>query len=286
MLLDSPAPPVAPPRRRALDNPRILTLAVVLLIGVLVAAAWLPSAIGLEALVSEVVLYGLAAVDLALLATLVFVLGRNIIKLWVERRQGAPFARFRTKLVAAMLAMTIVPATLVLVIGGEYLRSSSNRWFSVPVDEALSSAQKVAKGYVDERKESVTLRAAWLASSVSAADMESGNLAGLQAAARGELATMRDGLIEMYQAVPTPEGERDAVFLLALEAASPPRDAVQASADRIAARVAGSGREETTNDDVTSGGVLVRAAAPVRNAAGVVVGVVVVSLAVSEEMWT
>ncbi|MEO6223318.1 MAG: hypothetical protein ABIP90_08705, partial [Vicinamibacterales bacterium] len=68
MLLDSPAPPVSPPPRRALDNPRILTLGVVLLLAVLVAAAWLPSAVGVESLVSEVVLYGLAAVDLALLA--------------------------------------------------------------------------------------------------------------------------------------------------------------------------------------------------------------------------
>jgi two-component system nitrogen regulation sensor histidine kinase NtrY len=108
MLLDTPTPPATTPRRRALDNPRILTLAVVLLVGVLVAATWLPSVVGLESLVSEVMLYALAALDLALLAVLVFVLARNIIKLWVERRQGAPFARFRAKLVAALLAMTIL----------------------------------------------------------------------------------------------------------------------------------------------------------------------------------
>lgn len=286
MLLDSPTPPVTAPRRRALDNPRILALAVVLLIGVLVAAAWLPSAFRLESLVSEVVLYGLAAVDLALLATLVFVLGRNIIKLWVERRQGAPFARFRTKLVAALLAMTIVPATLVLVIGGEYLRSSANRWFSVPVDDALSAAQSIAAEYYRDRQESVKLKAAWIASNLPATDVEIGNLVALQQSVRGELSTMRDGLIEMYQTVPTPAGERNAVFLLALEAGTPPRDAVRASADRIAARVAASGAEDITQDEVGSGGVLVRAAAPVRNASGVVVGVVVVSLSVSEEMMT
>ena len=286
MLLDSTAPPAPPPRRRALDNPRILTLAVLLLIGVLVAATWLPNVVGLDSLVSEVVLYALAAVDLAMLAALVFVLARNIIKLWVERRQGAPFARFRAKLVAALLAMTIVPATLVLVIGSEFLRSSANRWFSVPVESALSAARQVASQYYRERQESVTVRATWLASSLSPIDIETGNMAALQATARGELATMRDGLIELYQAVPTPAGERNAVFLLALEAGTPPRDAVRASADRIAARVAASGGEDYTTDDVTSGGVLVRAAAPVRNAEGVVAGVVVISLHVPEEMNT
>ena len=289
MLLDSPAPPAEPsppPRRRALDNPRILTLVVILLIGVLVAAAWLPSVVKLESLVSEVVLYALAAVDLVLILVLVFVLGRNIIKLWVERRQGAPFARFRAKLVAALLAMTIVPATLVSVIGSEYLRSSVEHWFSVPVDETLGAAQKIAAYYHTERQESVKLRATWLASKVSAVDVQSGNVASLTASARSELATMRDGLIDMYQTVPTPAGERDAVFLLAVEAGAPPRDAVRASADRIASRVAASGREDFTSDEVGSGGALVRAAAPVRNSEGVVVGVVVVSLYISEEVQT
>jgi two-component system nitrogen regulation sensor histidine kinase NtrY len=86
--------------------------------------------------------------------------------------------------------------------------------------------------------------------------------------------------------VPTPSGERDAVFLLALEAGAPPRDIVRASADRIAARVAASGRVDATDDEVGSGGILARAAAPVRNVDGVVVGVVVVSLHVPEDLAT
>ncbi|MCR4375097.1 MAG: HAMP domain-containing protein, partial [Acidobacteria bacterium] len=283
MLLDSPSPPEppapAPPRRRALDNPRVLILGVLLLVGVLVAATWLPGIAGLEqTLVSEAVLYALAAVALALLATLVFVLARNIIKLWVERRQGAPFARFRAKLVAALLAMTIVPATLVLVIGSEFLRSSADRWFSVPVGDALEASKEIATLFYRERQESAGLRAARLADSLPPADVEQGQVQALQVIARGELATMRDGLVEIYQTVPTPGGERDAVFLLALEAGAPPRDVVRASADRIAARVAASGREAATEDEVDSGGVLVRAAAPVRNSGGVVVGVVVASL--------
>jgi len=287
MLLDSPAPPPhEPPRRRALDNPRVLTLAALLLIGVIVAATWLPSAAGLEqqALVSEAVVYAVAAVALALLAALGFVLARNIIKLWVERRQGAPFARFRAKLVFALLAMTILPATLVSVIGSEFLRSSASRWFSVPMDEALGAAKNIAVEYHTERQGSVRLRANWLAGSLPAADLEAGNVGTLQSLVRGDLATMRDGLIEMYQTIPTPAGDRDAVFLLGLEAGALPRDLVRASADRIAARVAASGREDSTEDEVASGGVLVRAASPVRNAAGIVVGVVVVSLYVPAEL--
>ena len=42
-----------------------------------------------------------------MLVALVFVLARNIVKLVVERRRGLPFARFRAKLVALLLGMTL-----------------------------------------------------------------------------------------------------------------------------------------------------------------------------------
>ena len=142
MLLDAP-PPETPrptePRRRTLDNPRALAGLALLLVVILVAMLWVPGRVGRleETLDNKVILYALAAVNLTMLAAILFVLGRNIVKLLVERRRWEPFARFRAKLVAALLAMTIIPASLVLIIGNEFLRTSADRWFSVPVDEAL-----------------------------------------------------------------------------------------------------------------------------------------------------
>lgn len=293
MLFDAPAPPPPPApdmpaparsRRRTLDNPRVLLLVAVLLLGILTMVFWVPGRIARmeQTLVSEVVFYALAAVCLFILLALVFVLARNIIKLLVERKAGAPFARFRTKLVLAMIGLTIVPTSLVLVTGNEFLRTSADRWFSVPVDEALDSAATLASLYYRERQEAALARAERLAAIVSAAQVERGDVAQLSLLVRGELATMRDGLVEIYQAVPTPTGERDAAFLLGQQVGAPPPDAVRASADRLAARVAATGAAQSTEDAVPSGGLLVRAGAPVRRADGVVSGVVVASLVVPE----
>ena len=79
-----------------------------------------------------------------MLVALVFVLARNIVKLVVERRRGLPFSRFRAKLVLALLGLTIVPSLLVLIVGGELIRSSTERWFSQPIDDVLSSATQIA----------------------------------------------------------------------------------------------------------------------------------------------
>jgi len=289
MLLDAPPPETprpAEPRRRTLDNPRALAGLALLLVAILVAMLWVPGRVGRleESLDNNVILYALAAVNLTMLAAILFVLGRNIVKLLVERRRGEPFARFRAKLVAALLAMTIIPASLVLIIGSQFLRTSADRWFSVPVDEALESAQIIAAQYYRERREAVTLRADRLSTLVPPGLIEAGDVSTISGFVRGELSTMRDGLVEVYQTVPTATGERDAVFLLAQQVGSPPPDAVRAQADRLAARVAATGNADTTQDTVQSGGFLVRAGAPVRNGAGVVVGVIVTSLHVSESM--
>ena len=82
-------------------------------------------------------LYAVSAADLTMLVVLVFVLARNIVKLIVERRRGLPFSRFRAKLVLAMLGLTIVPSVLVLIVGGELIRSSTERWLRVPIDDVL-----------------------------------------------------------------------------------------------------------------------------------------------------
>ena len=116
-----------PPQRPLRDNPIFVLLAIGLLVAALVALVTLADrSTGLSpALLSEVVLYALVAVDLTMLGALGFVLARNVIKLLVERRRALPFARFRAKLVAAMLGLTLVPAVLVLIVGSELIRNSA-----------------------------------------------------------------------------------------------------------------------------------------------------------------
>src|ERR1035437_10181952 len=77
------------------------------------------------------VLYPLSAADFTILFVFVWLLARNIVKLVVERRRGLPFARFRSKLVALLLAMTLVPAVLVLIVGSELIDASGDRGVKV-----------------------------------------------------------------------------------------------------------------------------------------------------------
>jgi len=140
---------MAPPRRPLRDNPRLILAGMLVLLAALVDIVALANrSAGLSPdFLTEFVLYGLWAADLTILLGLTFVLARNVIKLIVERRRALPFARFRGKLVAVLLGMTLVPAVLVLLVGSELIRNSTDRWFNAPMDEVLSSANRIAGDY-------------------------------------------------------------------------------------------------------------------------------------------
>ena len=280
---DTPEPPVpAPPApagepRRGLDSARFLVVLILILIGGLAGFVWMArrSTDLSPMFLSEVVLYALSAIDLTMLLVLGFVLARNIVKLVVERRRALPFARFRAKLVAALLAMTLVPAVLVSIIGSEIIRTSAERWFSAPVDDVVAGASRIASDFYAERRGDVVSRAERIAQTLPAAALAPGEVPALQAMLGPELRTSRARLVELYRLAPAPSGASDVELVVGVETPSLPRDHVRASAAWLALRAATSGRTESSEDPLESGGMLVRAAAPVRDAAGRMAGAVV-----------
>jgi two-component system nitrogen regulation sensor histidine kinase NtrY len=266
-------------RRRPLDNPRVLTVTALLLIGVLAGLLWLASRPIEQTLpvIANVAIYAVVALALALLVTLGFVLARNLLKLWVERRHAEPFARFRAKLVAALLAMSIVPAVLVLLSGSSIIANTMDRWFSEPVDEVLASAQEIASEYFRERTTAMDYRAVRMAAALPAEQVEAGDETGLDAILLQELLTYADGVIEVYRVVNEPGRPMDVAFVASQARGGNAEDFARASADRLALQTVTSGQPRTVREDLASGAVLVRAARPVRRVDDTLVGAVVAS---------
>jgi two-component system nitrogen regulation sensor histidine kinase NtrY len=252
-----------PPRKPFTDNTRLLLFFVLILLGALVGLLTL--ARGSRQLapdfLTEFVLYALSATNLTMLVVLVFVLARNIVKLVVERRRALPFARFRAKLVAVLLGMTLIPAVLVLIVGSELIRNSVDRWFNAPMDDVLSSANAIAGDYYQERQRLVASQARQLAQAMASEDLTASAVRGI---VEPVIAGERVRLVDVYRVIPggTPRVER--VF----EMAAPPlpRDYVGASADAFAERVASGSSETRTVERLRSGEDLVRGAAVVRTA--------------------
>ncbi|HZB25315.1 MAG TPA: ATP-binding protein [Vicinamibacterales bacterium] len=278
----SAAPP-APARRPFRDNPRLILLGIAVLLAALVAMVTLAdrSAELNPDFLTEVVLYALSAADLTMLLALVFVLARNIVKLIVERRRGLPFSRFRAKLVLVLLGLTIVPSVLVLIVGGELIRSSTQRWVAQPVDDVLTSANRIAGDYYREHETVVAGRAQAVASTIPAAAVLSGDADSLRTAIEREVRQGRVGLVEVY-AIPT---AGTPVPLVAVESPELPRGHRRASADLLAARVAAGSATTTAHEALDGGGELVRAGALVLDpASGRPIGAVLASDHLTSEL--
>ena len=271
--------PAAPPevRKPFRDNPRLILLGIGLLLVALVAMIALAdrSAELSPEFLSEVVLYALSAADFTILVVLLFVLARNVVKLLVERRRGLPFARFRAKLVAVLLGLTLIPSIMVLIVGSELIRNSAERWYSAPVDEVLTSASQVASTYYHERQEAVRTQARRLALALSTVDLGEGAVSQVRAIVTPDVREQRVSMVEVYRVVPG-RSRLEVAPLVDVASSTLPGGFARAAADRLAARAATGDDDTLSVEPLGDSGELVRAAAVVRRG-DEPVGVVVVS---------
>jgi two-component system nitrogen regulation sensor histidine kinase NtrY len=270
-----PAPPGAHKPFR--DNPRLILAGIAVLVGALVAILVVANRSPRFSpdFTSEFVLFGLIAADMTMLAALVFVLARNIVKVVVERRRGRPFARFRGKLVALLLGMTLVPAFLVLAVGSEVIRTSVDGWFNAPMDEILSAANEIAGDYYQERQMHVAEQAARIARTLASVDLAAPDVAQLRQLIVPDITSQRVQMVEVYR-VSTPAGGLPGLEPVVDVAASTlPPGYSRAAADRLAAQVLAGQPNARSSESLGTAGELLHAAAVIRNGAGAPSGVVV-----------
>jgi len=281
------APEPSPPRRRAgdrrgrafFDNTKLILLGIAALVGTLAGLLALAnrSASLTPDFLAEFVLYALSATDLTILVALVFVLARNIVKLLVERRRALPFARFRAKLVAALLGMTFIPAVLVLLVGSELIRNSVDRWFNAPMEQVLESAQGIAADYYQEQQRVVSAFSLRLSRRLGPLDVAAADPAVVQAAVQADEPPEHVEIVEVF-GVTSPGGASAQVRSVARVQAAGVPTGTDASSAALAERAAASGAEEPTVDRLASGAELIRSARPIRGSAqGPVRGVVIAS---------
>ncbi len=75
-----------------------------------------------------------------------FLLFRNLVKLYIERRANKPGSRIRTKLVFGVLALSIAPIALHVWFSITLLNRNLDKWFSQPTVEVLRSAERLIDG--------------------------------------------------------------------------------------------------------------------------------------------
>jgi two-component system nitrogen regulation sensor histidine kinase NtrY len=107
----------------------------------------LPEAPPEYALGNNIAFFLLINVNIILLAFLIFLVVRNLIKLVFERKRNILGSRLRVRLVLAFIALSLVPTLLLFVIAGGLVTRSFERWFDLQVENALQGSLEIGQTY-------------------------------------------------------------------------------------------------------------------------------------------
>ena len=96
-----------------------------------------------------------------LTVTLGFMLVRNFVKLYVERRSNKEGSRIRTKLVLGALALVFAPILFLLFFGVQVLNINLRRWFTQPAERIKMNYIEIDRAITRENRSKAEALALW-----------------------------------------------------------------------------------------------------------------------------
>jgi two-component system nitrogen regulation sensor histidine kinase NtrY len=105
---------------------------------------------------TNILLTFLQIIVLLMFLILLFVLGRNLAKLYLERKRKVLGARFKTKLLLFFIALSLIPTLLLFFFASDLISRNIETWFKTPIDRILDDTKSLADGFYINSEE-VTL---------------------------------------------------------------------------------------------------------------------------------
>ena len=116
-------------------------------------------------------LFFLLNLNILLLLVMALLVGRNIVKLFMERQEKALKAAFRTKLILAFLGLTLIPTVLLFVVASGLITNSIENWSNITVERSLRDSLDVAHDYYSQYEKRTAAAAQALAGLVQKQQM-------------------------------------------------------------------------------------------------------------------
>jgi len=117
-----------------------------------------------------VILYALSTINFLAFVVLLMVLVRNIIKLRRERRQMKLGAKFKTRLVAYFISLSLLPVFFLFFATYGLINRSVEKWFSEPAIQMVMNARGIGSDYAKGEQENLERMATTLARMVAGAE--------------------------------------------------------------------------------------------------------------------
>ncbi len=97
--------------------------------------------------VNSIFFFGLVNLNIIILIILLWLVFRNVGKLFIERRRNVLGSRLKTKLVVSFLSFSIIPTLLLFLISALYINTTFDKWFSIKIQNTLETALEITRIY-------------------------------------------------------------------------------------------------------------------------------------------
>jgi two-component system nitrogen regulation sensor histidine kinase NtrY len=141
-----PESPLSPEEQRRRKRERILIVVLIALVTTLAAVLNRSIYFGADFPISnQFFMFILININLLLLLLLIFLVVRNLVKLLYDRKRKVMGTKLRIRLVIAFVSLTLLPSTVLFVFAINFITSSIEFWFNVPVEQALENSLSVGR---------------------------------------------------------------------------------------------------------------------------------------------
>jgi len=96
---------------------------------------------------SNIAIFAVINIVILLVILLVYLVSRNVVKLFMESRSNPLTTRLRTKLVLSFVGLSLVPTMLLFFAAAGFINNTVHNWFNTQVETSLSESLEVAQTY-------------------------------------------------------------------------------------------------------------------------------------------
>lgn len=142
----TPKTPEAAEEKKRRKRDVIIVIGSLFLVMVLTTLTLRPMLTSTQISISNMMfMFILMNINMLLLILLIFLVFRNAVKLFYERRRRVPGTKLRTKLIAAFVALSLLPASVLFLFSLHFITTSIEFWFHVPIETALEDSLSVGR---------------------------------------------------------------------------------------------------------------------------------------------
>jgi two-component system nitrogen regulation sensor histidine kinase NtrY len=102
---------------------------------------------------TRVFLFALINLNIVALLTLMFFVGKNLIRIYFERKRRVLGYKFKTKFVVVLVGMTLIPSVFLFIVSSGIVTNYLDRWFDPQIRQPLNLAVEVARSAYEMQRQ-------------------------------------------------------------------------------------------------------------------------------------